>query len=29
LMEHLVNEGLRMVAARTRSEAIGPAELMD
>jgi len=29
LMEHLVNEGLRIVAARVRSEAIGPAELMD
>jgi hypothetical protein len=29
LMEHLVNEGLRMVAARVRSEAVGPAELMD
>jgi hypothetical protein len=29
LMEHLVNEGLRMVAERVRSEAVGPAELMD
>ena len=29
LMEHLVNEGLRMVAKRMRSESIGPAELMD
>jgi hypothetical protein len=29
LMEHLVNEGLRMVAARIRSDAVGPAELMD
>jgi hypothetical protein len=29
MMEHLVNEGLRMVAVRLRSEAIGPAELMD
>jgi len=29
LMEHLVNEGLRLIAARTRSESIGPAELMD
>lgn len=29
LMEHLVNEGLRMVATRLRSEAVGPAELMD
>ena len=29
LMEHLVNEGLCMVAARVRSEAVGPAELMD
>jgi hypothetical protein len=29
LMEHLVNEGLRMIAARIRSEAIGPADLMD
>jgi hypothetical protein len=29
LMEHLVHEGLRLVAARVRSEAIGPAELMD
>ena len=29
LMEHLVNEGLKMVATRLRSEAVGPAELMD
>ena len=29
LMEHLVNEGMRMVAARIRSDAVGPAELMD
>lgn len=29
LMEHLVNEGLRMVAARVRSESVGPAELFD
>lgn len=29
LMEHLVNEGLRMVAARLRSDAVGPADLMD
>jgi hypothetical protein len=29
LMEHLVNEGLRMVAIRIRSESLGPAELMD
>jgi hypothetical protein len=29
LMEHLVNEGLRMVALRIRSEAVGPADLMD
>jgi hypothetical protein len=30
LMEHLVNEGLRMVVARVRSSAsVGPAELMD
>jgi hypothetical protein len=29
LMEHLVNEGLRMVAPRIRSNVIGPAELMD
>ena len=29
LMEHLVNEGLHMVAARVRSDAVGPAELMD
>ena len=29
LMEHLVNEGLRMVAARLRSESANPAALMD
>jgi hypothetical protein len=29
LMEHLVNEGLRKVGGRVRSEAVGPAELMD
>jgi hypothetical protein len=29
LMEHLVNEGLRMVATRMRSETVGPGELMD
>lgn len=29
LMEHLVNEGLRLVAKRVRSGTIGPAELMD
>jgi hypothetical protein len=29
LMEHLVNEGLRLVAARVRSDAISPADLMD
>ncbi|MGA7615162.1 MAG: hypothetical protein WBX15_08270 [Thermoanaerobaculia bacterium] len=28
LMEHLVNEGLQLVAERIRSEAVGPAELM-
>jgi hypothetical protein len=28
LMEHLVNEGLRLVATRVRSDAVGPAELM-
>ena len=28
LMEHLVNEGLRLVATRVRSGAVGPAELM-
>lgn len=28
LMEHFVNEGLRMVAARVRSDAVGPAELL-
>lgn len=29
LMEHLVNEGLRMIGARIRSEDLGPADLMD
>lgn len=29
LMEHLVNEGMRMIVARIRSEDIGPRELMD
>ena len=30
LMEHLVNEGLRMVSSRVRSsDSVGPAELMD
>jgi hypothetical protein len=29
LMEHLVNEGLRLVANRLESSAIGPAELLD
>lgn len=29
LMEHLVNEGLRMVGVRIRSNVVGPAELMD
>lgn len=29
LMEHLVNEGLRLVGTRVRSEAVGPAELLD
>lgn len=29
LMEHLVNEGLRMIAARIRSENANPADLMD
>ena len=29
LMEHLVNEGLRLVKSRVASTAIGPAELMD
>lgn len=28
LMEHLVNEGVRMVAVRVRTEGIGPVELM-
>lgn len=28
-IEHLVNEGLRMVATRIRSDAVGPADLMD
>lgn len=29
LMEHFVNEGLRLVSERARSSAAGPAELMD
>jgi hypothetical protein len=29
LMEHLVNEGLKKIATRIRSEDVGPAELMD
>jgi hypothetical protein len=29
LIEHLVNEGPRMVVARVRSDAVGPAETMD
>jgi hypothetical protein len=29
LMEHLVNEGLRMIAERVRSDSVGPGELMD
>jgi hypothetical protein len=29
LMEHLVNEGLRMVAERVKSESVAPADLMD
>ena len=29
LMEHLVNEGLRLIAERLRSDEIGPAELID
>jgi hypothetical protein len=29
LMEHLVNEGMRMVVVKVRSDAVGPAELMD
>lgn len=29
LMEHLVNEGLRLVGARVESNVMGPAELMD
>jgi hypothetical protein len=29
LMEHLVNEGLRRIALRLRSDAVGPADLMD
>ena len=29
LMEHLVNEGVSMVAGRVRAEDIGPAEIMD
>jgi hypothetical protein len=28
LMEHFVNEGIRLVAARVRSDAVGPAELL-
>lgn len=28
LMEHFVNEGLRMVAERVRSDGVGPAELL-
>ncbi|GEJ56643.1 hypothetical protein [Anaeromyxobacter diazotrophicus] len=28
LMEHFVNQGLVMVAARVRSDAVGPAELL-
>jgi hypothetical protein len=28
LMEHLVNEGIRRVSERLRSEAVGPADLM-
>jgi hypothetical protein len=28
LMEHLVNEGLRLVGARLRAEDVGPAEIM-
>lgn len=29
LMEHLVNEGLRMLHSRVTSDNVGPAELMD
>src|SRR5262245_51443335 len=29
LMEHLVNEGLKLLATRMQSGAVGPAELMD
>lgn len=29
LMEHLVNEGLKLISTRLKSEAVGPAELMD
>jgi hypothetical protein len=29
LMEHLVNEGLRMVSAKIRSDGVGPADLID
>jgi hypothetical protein len=29
LMQHLVNEGLRRIAARMQSEAVGPDDLMD
>lgn len=28
LMEHLVNEGLRLIARRAQSQSVGPAELM-
>ena len=28
LMEHLVNEGIKLVSVRARSEAVGPADLM-
>ena len=29
LMEHLVNEGLRLIGTRIRSEGVGPADLMN
>jgi hypothetical protein len=29
LMEHLVNEGLQLVAAKLRSDEVGPGELID
>ena len=29
LMEHLVNEGLRLIGTRIRSEGVNPADLMD